>query len=246
MLEPVAVEQSRGVEQLLFRLRDPDVDLRQRCRRQVLLHSRGTRFVEQRRLPGHDLNRTRDGRQLDGRRHRLHFRRDQRMPRVVDGGEQAVSDFAIALGDVLALLLHQQLQLLVVGSYRVNEVAVLKRQDVGVGQPDDRGATGLRQRSPVGEVGVEEVRVEVEVVVDRVIDAALVLAAVADVQRRDAEMLEKRREVGARPERADAPVRPARGPFLSLPASLRRWPSPACASRRSAWFRDPGCRARRR
>ena len=51
--------------------------------------------------------------------------------------------------------------------------------------------TGLRERAAVGEVGVEEVRVEVEVVVDRVVDAVVVLAAVAEVERRDADVLEE-------------------------------------------------------
>jgi hypothetical protein len=42
------------------------------------------------------------------------------------------------------------------------------------------------------------VREPVEIVVDGVVDAAVVLAAVAEVERRDAEVLEKRREVGSR------------------------------------------------
>src|SRR6185436_17165366 len=70
-------------------------------------------------------------------------------------------------------------------------------------------AAGLCERPAVGEVGVEKLRVDIEVVVNRVVDPAVVLAAVADVQRRYAKVLQKRREVGARSERADAPVRPA-------------------------------------
>src|SRR5439155_25509699 len=55
-----------------------------------------------------------------------------------------------------------------------------------------------------------------EVVVNRVINAGAVLAAVADVQRRHAEVLEKGRVVGARAERADAPVGPAADLVLVL------------------------------
>src|SRR2546428_7035610 len=54
-------------------------------------------------------------------------------------------------------------------------------------------------------------RVPVEVVVDGVIDAAAGLTAVAEVEGRDAGVLQERRVVGPRPQRRDAQVLPLAG-----------------------------------
>ena len=71
-------------------------------------------------------------------------------------------------------------------------------------------------------MGVVEVRVPVVIIVDRVVDAAFVLAAEAEVERGDAEVVEENRVIGARSQGADPEV----GPLARLLAILRR-----CGSR---------------
>ena len=88
----------------------------------------------------------------------------------------------------------------------VGQAGEVVRQQFGVGQSHHRGPDGLGQRPSVGEIGVGEMRVPVEIVVDRVIDAAAILAAEAQVQRRDAQVIEEGRVVGAGAERVDAQV----------------------------------------
>src|SRR5262249_22463503 len=75
---------------------------------------------------------------------------------------------------------------------------------------------GLREGAAVGEVGVEEVRVEIKVVVNRMVDPRVVLAAVGEVERGDAQVLEEWRVVRSRSERANAPVGARADFFLVL------------------------------
>ena len=82
-------------------------------------------------------------------------------------------------------------------------------------------AAGLRQRAPVDEVSVAEMRVPVIVVVDRVIDAAAIFAAETNVQRGDAIVLEERREIRTGTERRDAQVA-ALANLLTLLGGFRR------------------------
>ena len=94
----------------------------------------------------------------------------------------------------------------------------------------------LRERPAVDEVGVGEVRVPVEVVVDRVVDAAVVLAAEAEVQRW------RCRGAGGTPcSRSPSRARrcagrPARGSPCGPPRTRRRrGAAPARASRRETF-----------
>ena len=67
----------------------------------------------------------------------------------------------------------------------------------------------------------------VEIVVDRVIDAAIILTAKADVERRDAQMVNKRRVVAAGTERADAKIGARARIFAVFRAAMVRraaWP----------------------
>ena len=52
------------------------------------------------------------------------------------------------------------------------EVVEIERQQLGVGQAHHRGARRLRQRAAIDEIGIGEVRVPVEVVVNGMVDAA--------------------------------------------------------------------------
>src|SRR5689334_8041350 len=59
-------------------------------------------------------------------------------------------------------------------------------------------------------------RVPIEIVVDGVVNAFLILACKADVERGYAKVIKKCRKVGARAERVDAQVWPLSGFFLLL------------------------------
>ena len=65
----------------------------------------------------------------------------------------------------------------------VGQAGEVVRQQVGVGEPHDRCADGLRERASVAEVGVGEMRVPVKIVVDGVIDSAAIFVAIAQVER---------------------------------------------------------------
>ena len=79
----------------------------------------------------------------------------------------------------------------------VGEVAERERDGVCVGEAEHDAARCLGERDAVVERRVEEADVVVERVVDGVIRAAAVLAAEAEVERGDAEVLQEGREVGA-------------------------------------------------
>ena len=150
--------------------------------RRLLFRRRGPRFVQGDGAPGEGFDRAGHRREFQRGRHRLGPGGGARPAGIVDRGEHAVRDLAIAFADLVSLLLDQQLEFFIVGAHGVGEIREAERQDVGVGQPDDRRPTRLRERSPVGEIGVEKMCEEVKVVVDRVVDSVAVLAAVADVQ----------------------------------------------------------------
>ena len=65
-------------------------------------------------------------------------------------------------------------------------IGKIERQEIGVGKTHHRRTGNLRERFAIGEVGVAEVRVPIKIVVDRVIDAALIFATEAIIQHRDA------------------------------------------------------------
>ncbi len=89
--------------------------------------------------------------------------------------------------------------------------AELEGQTIGVGQPQDEPAADLRQRDAVLEARVHESTVVLEAVVDGVVLAVLPLAAEADVERGDAEVLQERRVVAAGAERRDRQIAAAHG-----------------------------------
>src|SRR5581483_6910945 len=99
--------------------------------------------------------------------------------------------------------LRELLELLDVARHRLRERAELDRQNVGVREPKDEPAAGLRKRRAVLESRIDEAREVIERIVDRVIRAAAALAAVTDVHRCDAEVLEEGRVVGAGAERGE-------------------------------------------
>src|SRR5208282_1517690 len=86
------------------------------------------------------------------------------------------------------------------------ELAKLKREKIGVGKTHHGGAAGLRERAAIDEGRIGEVRVPVKIIVNRVVDSAAIFAAKTDVQRSDADVLEKWREVRSRTKRAQVHI----------------------------------------
>src|SRR5581483_3563434 len=75
------------------------------------------------------------------------------------------------------------------------------RKQLGVGQSEYGCASGVGKRAAVNELGIVEVRVPVEVVVNGVVNPAATLATVSQVHRSDAEVVEEGGVVGAGAER---------------------------------------------
>ena len=122
---------------------------------------------------GQRRRRVLERREVDCRRDDFQLRRRLRKTRVGDRREDAVTNLLVALPDVGLLLPEQLVQLLHVLVDRIGEIGELDRQDVAVREPDYR-VPSPRERPAVDEVGIEETREEIEVVVNRVVDAVLV------------------------------------------------------------------------
>src|ERR1700691_487410 len=67
--------------------------------------------------------------------------------------------------------------------------------DIGIGHAQDSQAGGLRQRASVDEIVVGEMRIPVEVIVDRVIIAGRIFSFESKIERCNAEMIDKGAEV---------------------------------------------------
>ena len=153
-------------------------------------------------------------REVQKRRNVLYFRRYQRLFGVGDGGKNSLFYLLVALLDLVALRLPELVQLIDVFLDGVGEVGEVVGQQVRIGQAHHNSADGFRQRAAVAEIRVGEMRVPVKIVVDGVVNAATVLAAISQVQRRDAEMIQERGVIRARTERSDAQI----GTFANLVA----------------------------
>src|SRR2546428_14092682 len=94
--------------------------------------------------------------------------------------------------------------MVVVAAQGRREPAELQRQHLGVREAEYSGADRLGERAAVDERAVVERREPVEVVIDRVVDAAAPFAPVAQVQRGAARMLQERRVIRPGGEGVDA------------------------------------------
>ena len=86
--------------------------------------------------------------------------------RIVGRLEDAFRQLEIALGELILFVLHKLLKFDLVLIDGLGLGRVVDGNKIGVRQPHDRGAAGLRKRAPVGEVFVDKLGVPVEVVVD--------------------------------------------------------------------------------
>ena len=146
--------------------------------------------------------------------------------RIVDRVIHAIFQFAILFLHLLLFLFQQLLHFFQIIVHRVGEVAEAIGKHIGIGQAHDGHANGLRQRFAVNEVGVGEVRVPVEVVVNGVIDSLAIFSAITEIERRDSEMMLENGVIGARSEREQASSR--------CDCELARAPRRPCAS----WMRS--------
>src|SRR2546422_7302282 len=111
----------------------------------------------------------------------LRLRRDERLAGVRRRREDALLDLAVPLARLLLPALEQLLQLARVAAHGLREPAELQRQHLGVREAEYSGARRLGERAAVDERAVVERREPVEVVIDRVVDAAAPFAPVAQV-----------------------------------------------------------------
>ncbi len=159
---------------------------------------------------------------------RLLRRREQGVARVARDREEALIDRLVAVADLVLFVGQELLDLVPIGVHRVGEIDEVVGQDVRVGEPHEHRPGRLRQGPGVDELGVREAGVPEEIVIDRVINALLVLAPEPEVERRDPQVIEERRVVAPRPQCGDAEVGPradfldhvggARGPAEGLQA----------------------------
>ena len=155
------------------------------------------------RRDGQPLDRVRQRREVE-RRHRLSpLRRRDLVGRVGGQREDAVLEAAVVLGRLGAQRVRHLLDVGDVGLDAAGGARELEGQQVGVGQPQHGAPADLGQRDAVGVVGIHEALEVRDRVVDRVVLAVGALAAEADVERGDAEVLQERAVVGARAERVD-------------------------------------------
>ncbi len=88
--------------------------------------------------------------------------------------------------------------------HRVRKISELERKQIRVGQTHHGRAAGLGKRAAVDKIGIAEMCVPIEIVVDGVIDAAVVFAAETDVERGDAVVLQERGVIRTGTERGNS------------------------------------------
>ena len=169
------------------------------------------------------------------------------LPRIGRGREHAFIDFAIPFLDLRPLIGVEFLQIVDIAVHGLGEIAELEGQHVRIRQPHHRRAGGLRQRAAVDEIGVGEMRVPVEIVVNGMINAAsAAFPAEAEIDRRDAQMVDERRVIRTRPKRPDPQIG-TRAQFPpSDPPARAQCRAAAPASTPSASSPDPECPSSRR
>ena len=93
-----------------------------------------------------------------------------------------------------------------VGLHSIGKIGKVKGQQIRIRQAHHRRSGNLGERASVSEVGVVEVGVPIEVVVNGMVNPAAVLPAKSKVQDRDAEEILEGCVIGASPGDSDAKV----------------------------------------
>ena len=129
---------------------------------------------------------------------RIGRRHDVSLSRIEDGRVGLISDAPALLLRLFAHVVCKFDDLADVTPDVVGEVCESVREHICVSEAQDGVPGGLRERVLVVEVRIAEARVVIERIVDRMIDAARVaFAAIAEIERGDADVLQKRRVVRA-------------------------------------------------
>src|SRR5258705_6673886 len=123
-----------------------------------------------------------------------------RIARIARELEDAIIDLPIALCDLFRPPVAERLKLLYVGLNGFREIREREGEEVRVCQTQHRGAGCLGKRAAIHERCIAEVREPVEVVVDGMIDAAIILSAVPEIERWDAQRVDETRVVRSGPE----------------------------------------------
>src|SRR4051812_36744228 len=114
-------------------------------------------------------------RYLESRRwNRLFFR-------IGSCGEDAFLELAIAFECVVTFFLRQFFKFVHVAADGVRQSVKFKGKYICVGETHHGSAGGLGKGAAINEIGIVEMGVPVEIVVDRVIDSAATFATVAEV-----------------------------------------------------------------
>ena len=192
MLEPRPVRQPFRVREPPFAFDQQLVHFHQRTRR----HCRtalGTQLLQSlvifRRAAIQRIHRIFQRSKIQMRRNSFRRRRDERPPRIVRRLGHALFNLPVALANLVLGLLRQRLQLLEIHLHCVRKIAELKRQQIRIRQTHHRRGSRLRQRAAIHKIRVAEMRVPIKIVVNRMVDAAAVLAAKTKVQRSHAIVL---------------------------------------------------------
>ncbi len=89
---------------------------------------------------------------------------------------------------------------------RAAELREIIGKKIGIRQADHCSPGGLRKSAAVREICVGKMRVPVDIIINRVVDAPAILAAVAKVERGDAKVIDEDRIIGAGAEGSDAQI----------------------------------------
>ena len=139
-------------------------------------------------------------------------------------GEDPEIEHPIVVFGLLAQRLRQCLDLLHVSRDGVGEGRELERQQLRLRQSQHRAPADAREGDAVGEIGIHESDVVIERVVDGVVLAVVTLAAEADVERGDTEVLQERRVVGPRAEGGQPQLFSVQSPLTRLRVALDHRP----------------------
>src|SRR5215469_4149910 len=94
----------------------------------------------------------------------------------------SILEFFILFRYLVLLLLQELLEFIAVLVNRVGEGGEIVGKQVGIRETHDCRSYGLRKGAAIAEIGIGEVGVPVEVVVDGMVNTAVIFSAVAETQ----------------------------------------------------------------
>src|SRR5215469_3474484 len=152
------------------------------------------------------IGRIEQRREVQVGRHFFNGWRDIRLPWIRVCHQVSILEFLILFRNFLLLLLQELLEFLAVLVNCVGEVGEIVRKQVGIGQTHDCRSYGLRKGAAIAEIGIGEVGIPVVVVVDGVVNAAVIFSAVAETQGGDTQVINENRVIGSRTKRGNSQI----------------------------------------